>query len=52
MASLFRLMCWLSLHKLKTFAEIEAVEFMECEHCKRRWAVATDEQRVFELGAQ
>lgn len=46
------LLCWLSFHKLKTFAQIGHVEFLECAHCKRRWAVATDEQRVFELEAQ
>jgi hypothetical protein len=50
--TLNRIMCWLSFHKLKTFAEIEAVDFVECEHCKRRWAVATDDHTVYELRAQ
>ena len=44
-----RILCALSLHRLNTIAMIETVDIVECEHCKRKWAVETERHQVYEL---
>lgn len=44
-----RLMCGLSFHSLKTVEEVGTVEVVECQHCKRKWAVETERHQVHEL---
>jgi len=43
------LMCALSFHSLKTIEEAGTVDVVECEHCKRVWAVETERHQVHEL---
>jgi len=45
------LMCAFSFHSLKTIEEAGTVEVVECQHCKRVWAVETERHQVFELRA-
>lgn len=44
-----RWLCALAFRKLSIIEQVASVEVHECTRCKRRWAVETERQQVYEL---